>query len=94
MFDTNGEPMFDDIEFFDTYAKKFLIGMKRKPVFYELPYYEHLKISHLLYPMHILKMFHLHYGGTYHRNKITHWLLREILFLQKLKRNIGQDKKK
>jgi hypothetical protein len=28
MFDSNGEPMFDDLEFFDTYVEKFPIGMK------------------------------------------------------------------
>jgi hypothetical protein len=37
MFDSNGEPMFDDTEFFDTYVEKFPIGMKRKSIFYELP---------------------------------------------------------
>jgi hypothetical protein len=55
LFDSNGEPMFDDPEFFDTYVEKIPIGMKRKYVFYELPYWEHLKIGHLLDPMHILK---------------------------------------
>ena len=44
-------------------------------------------------PCIYLKMFHLLYGGTYHRKKGTLCLLGEILFLQKLKRNIGQDKK-
>ena len=44
-------------------------------------------------PCIYLKMFHLLYGGTYRQNKVTHWLSGEILFLQKLKRNIGQDKK-
>ena len=35
-------------------------------------------------------MFHLLYGGTYHRNKVvTRWLSREISFLRKLKRSIG-----
>jgi hypothetical protein len=29
--------------------------MKKKSIFYELPYWEHLKISHLLDPMHIFK---------------------------------------
>ena len=48
LFDSNGEPMFDDIEFFDTYVEKFPIGMKMKFVFYELPYWEHLNISYLL----------------------------------------------
>jgi hypothetical protein len=47
--------MFDDPEFFDTYVEKMPIGMKRKSAFYELPYWEHLKIGHLLDPMHILK---------------------------------------
>ena len=55
MFDSNGEPMFDDLEFFDTYVEKFPIGMKRKYMFYNLPFWEHLKITHLLYPMHIFK---------------------------------------
>ena len=36
-------------------------------------------------------MFHVLYGGTYHRNKVTHWMLGKILLLQKIKRNIGQD---
>ena len=55
MFHSKGEHMFDDHEFFDTYVDKMSIAMKRKHVFYELPYQEHLKISHLLDPMHILK---------------------------------------
>jgi hypothetical protein len=38
LFDSNGDPMFDDLEFFDTYVEKMPIGMKRKFVFYELPY--------------------------------------------------------
>ena len=38
-------------------------------------------------------MFHILYGVTYHQKKVTHWLLGEILFLQKLKINMGQDKK-
>ena len=29
--------------------------MKRKSIFYELPYWEHLKIAHLLDPIHIFK---------------------------------------
>ena len=55
MFDSNGEPMFDDPEFFDTYVEKFPIGMKMKYVFYELPYWEHIKIAHLLDPIHVFK---------------------------------------
>jgi len=55
LFDSNGEPMFDDLECFDTYVEKMPIWMKMKYVFYELPYWEHLKISHSLDPMHILK---------------------------------------
>jgi hypothetical protein len=47
--------MFDDHEYFDTYVETMPIGMKTKSVFYELSYWEHLKIGHLLYPMHILK---------------------------------------
>jgi hypothetical protein len=54
-FDSTGEPMFNDPGFFDTYVEKIPIGMKIKYVFYELPYWEHLKIIHLLDPMHILK---------------------------------------
>ena len=55
MFDSNGEPMFDDLEFFDTYVEKFPNGMKRKSIFYNLPYWEYLKITLLLDPMHIFK---------------------------------------
>lgn len=55
MFDSNEEPMFGDPYFFDTYVEKFPIGMKKKSVFYELPHLEHLKITHLLDPMHISK---------------------------------------
>jgi hypothetical protein len=47
--------MLDDFEFFDSYVEKIPIGMKRKSIFYELPYWEHLTIVHLLNPMHILK---------------------------------------
>jgi hypothetical protein len=55
MFDSNGDPMFDDIELFDTYVEKFPIGMKRISVFYEIPYWEDLKIAHLIDSMHIFK---------------------------------------
>jgi hypothetical protein len=55
LFDSNGEPMFDYPKFFDTYVDKMSIGMKRKYVFYELPYWELLKIGHLLDLMHIFK---------------------------------------
>lgn len=55
MFYSNGETMFDDPSFFDNYDEKFPIGMKRKIFFYEIPQWEHLKISHLLYSMHIFK---------------------------------------
>ena len=47
--------MFDDLNFFDIYVEKMSTGMKRKYVFYELLYWEHLKIDHLLDPMNILK---------------------------------------
>ena len=55
IFDSNGEPMFDDPEFFDTYVEKFPIGMKRKYIFYNLSYWEHLNITKLLDPTHIFK---------------------------------------
>ena len=94
MFDSNGESMFDDPNFFNTCVEKFPIGMKMEYVFYELPYWLNLKISLLLDPMPIyLKIFNLLYGVTYHLKKVTHWLLREISFLQKVKGNIGQEKK-
>lgn len=47
--------MFNDPEFFNTYVDKFPIGMKRTLVYYELPYWEYLKISYLLDPMCIFK---------------------------------------
>ena len=92
-FDSNGEPMFDDPKLFDTYVEKFHIGMKNKFVFYELPYWEHLKIAHLLDTMHIFKNVSSSLWGHINQNKVTHWLLGEVLFLQKLKRNIGEDTK-
>jgi hypothetical protein len=55
MFDSNGEPMFDDPKFFNAYVEKFSIWIKMKSIIYELPYWEHLKISLLLDPMHIFK---------------------------------------
>jgi hypothetical protein len=47
--------LFDDPKLFDTYFEKMPIEIKNKYIFYELMYCEHLKIVHLLYPMHILK---------------------------------------
>ena len=47
MCDSNGEPISDDPKLFDTFVNKFPIRRKRKYVFYEIPYWEHLKISHL-----------------------------------------------
>jgi hypothetical protein len=47
--------MFDDPESFYTYFEKMSVGMKRKSIFYELPYWEHLNIGHLLDPIQILK---------------------------------------
>jgi hypothetical protein len=38
LVDSNGEPMFDEPTFFDTYVEKISIRMKMKYVFYELPY--------------------------------------------------------
>lgn len=55
MFDSNGEPMFDDPESFDTCVEKFPIGKKRKSIFYNLTYWEHLNITHLLDLIHIFK---------------------------------------
>ena len=55
MFDSNAKPLINDFEFFDTYEEKMPIGMKIKSIIYELLYWEHLMIVHLLDPMHILK---------------------------------------
>ena len=38
-------------------------------------------------------MFHLLYGGTYHKKKLTRWLLVENLFLQRLNGDTSQEKK-
>ena len=38
LFDSDGEPVFDDPEFFDSYVEKMPIRMKRISTFYELPY--------------------------------------------------------
>jgi len=85
--------MFDGPKIFDTYVEKIPIDMKRKFVFYEISYWEHINTHHLIDPMHIFKIFHLLHGGTYHRIKETHWLLGDILLLQILKRDIGQETK-
>jgi hypothetical protein len=50
--DSNREPIFDDQNFFNAYVKKMPIGMNITSIFYEIPYWEHLKIYHLLDPMH------------------------------------------
>ena len=55
MFDSNGKPMFDDPELFNTYVEKFPIGMKRKSIFYSLPYWDYITITLLLDPMHMFK---------------------------------------
>ena len=47
--------MFNDCELFDTYDDKMPEGMNKKSKFYELPYWEHLNISHLLDLMHNFK---------------------------------------
>jgi hypothetical protein len=47
--------MFNDPEFFDTNVEKMPVGMKMKYVFYEILYWEHLKIGHLVDPMYIFK---------------------------------------
>ena len=44
-------------------------------------------------PWIYLKMFHVICGVTYHPKKVTSWKWGEILFLQILKRIIGQDEK-
>ena len=38
IFDSNGESMFDNSEFFDTHDDKILKGMSRKLIFHEHPY--------------------------------------------------------
>lgn len=93
MFNSDGEPMFDELEFFNTYVEKIPIGMKRKIVFYELPCCEHLKIAHLLDPMHMLENVSSFLWRHISSKKVTHWVLGKILFLQKLKINIGREKK-
>ena len=55
LFYSNVQPVIDDHEFFNTYVEKMPKWMKRKSIFYELPYWEHLKIVHLLDPMRIFK---------------------------------------
>lgn len=45
----------DSIEELEQVVIKMPEGMKRKSIFYELPYWKDLLISHLLDPMHIFK---------------------------------------
>jgi len=47
------ENMLNDPKFFNSY-EKITILMKRKSIFYHLPYQEHPNIAHLHDPMHIL----------------------------------------
>ena len=65
-FYSNGKPLFNDPKFFDTYVEKIPTRMKMKTIFYDLSYWENIKFFLLLYPMHILKIIHLIYGGRYH----------------------------
>ena len=39
LFDSNGETMFNEPEFIDSFVEKIPIGMERKSVFYEIPYW-------------------------------------------------------
>ena len=55
MFYSNVQPVINDPKLFNTYVEKIPKWMKRKSIFYELPYWDHLKVSHLLDPMHIFK---------------------------------------
>ena len=47
--------MFNKPKFFDTYVETTAIKMKREYVFYDIPYWVHLKIPYLLDLMHIFK---------------------------------------
>ena len=91
MLDSNGEPMFDEPYFFHTYVEKFPIRMKRKSVFYDLPYWEHLKIAHLLDPMHIFKNVSSSLWRHISSKQSDTLAVRKDLITQKLKINIGQD---
>ena len=53
LFDSKGGPLSNDPELFETYVEKIPTEMKKKSIFYEILYWEHLKIVHLLVPMHI-----------------------------------------
>ena len=55
LFDSNGEMLLDNPEFLDTCLEKMTIGMKSKSIFYEILYWEYIKIVYLLYTMHTLK---------------------------------------
>jgi hypothetical protein len=47
--------MFHNLEVFDTYVEKIPIGLKKKYVFYKLPYRKCLKIVDLLDLVYIFK---------------------------------------
>ena len=47
--------MFNDLDFFNNIVEKMPTGMKRKSIFYDLPYWDHIKITYLLDPVHIFK---------------------------------------
>jgi hypothetical protein len=81
--------MFNDPKFFNIYVEKIPTRMKRQFVFYVLPYWEHLKISHLLDPMHILKNISSFLQRHVSPKKLKHWVLGDIFFLQILYNNIS-----
>jgi hypothetical protein len=86
LFDSNGDLMFNDIGLFDTYVEKIPIWIKRKSIFYDIFHCEHLKIVHLLEPMHICKNISSSLWSHMSLKEATHWLLGEILFLGILKK--------
>ena len=93
MFDLNGKPMFDDPEFFDTYVEKMPKGMKMKSIFYELPYLDHLNISHLIDPMHIFKNVPCSLWHHISSKKSDKMKFRKDTISSNTKKSIAQDKK-
>jgi len=69
------------------------IGMKIKSIVYDPPYWENLKISHLLYHMCIFQKVSYYLWRHTSLKIVTHLVLVEILFFWILKINSGQEKK-
>ena len=55
MINSNWEPILNDPKLLYTFVEKMPKWIKRKMVFYEIPYWEDINIVYVVDPMHIFK---------------------------------------